>query len=491
MTERAPFLVVDGNELRSVFSKLAGFGYSEEAVRKRLGVEDVGSLQWRSTPIYRAAHLSSRDPLAVAIDLFLLQGTVKGEELASLFDHSECDLLIRSGLLATTETQQVVARASLFPVGDRLIFSDHAWPELPHPGYFPVPADQVMSVGGDSRILARCTSRRRVRSALDLCTGSGIHALLASTHSERVLAVDINPRAARCTRFNARVSAADNLDMVVGDLFEPLRGQRFDLITANPPFVPSPLDSLQFRDGGRSGEDVQMRIVAGLPPHLAAGGTARIVTELGEREGEPLSKRVRQWLNGAPMDIHLLRLGEATAIKYATGHAQGEDYESYLRSVDDWAGNLRTQGYERVVTLLISFEWSDASLGAPWERVDESPTPRRDAGAEIDAIFAAERLSRRPGLSDALKESVVHRAGPIALMDARVLGHNIQAKTKATLLGQALQIEHGLDPVEREILVRLDACVRVAELIQALPDFAEASILDALRSLLRRRLISM
>jgi len=45
--------------------------------------------------------------------------------------------------------------------------------------------------------------------------------------------------------------------------------------------------------------------------------------------------------------------------------------------------------------------------------------------------------------------------------------------------------------VEREILVRLDACVRVAELIQALPDFAEASILDALRSLLRRRLISM
>jgi hypothetical protein len=120
-----------------------------------------------------------------------------------LFAASERDLFVRAGLLAIDDTGLARARASLFPVGDRLIFSDHAWPELPHPGYATVPHDQVMFVGLDSRHLARCTTRRPFRAALDLCTGSGIHALLASTHAKQVLAVDINPRAARCTRFNA------------------------------------------------------------------------------------------------------------------------------------------------------------------------------------------------------------------------------------------------------------------------------------------------
>ena len=140
-----------------------------------------------------------------------------------------------------------------------------------------------MGIGRDSRLLARCTTPRTFRSALDLCTGSGIQALLASAHAQQVLAVDISPRAARCARFNAQASGATNVDVVVGDLFNAARGESFDLITANPPFVPSPLDTLRFRDGGRSGEDVQKRIVAGLPHHLAPGGMAQIVTELGER----------------------------------------------------------------------------------------------------------------------------------------------------------------------------------------------------------------
>jgi methylase of polypeptide subunit release factors len=142
-----------------------------------------------------------------------------------------------------------------------------------------VPYDHVMAVGVDSRHLARCTTRRPFRAALDLCTGSGVHALLASTHAEQMFAVDINPRAARCARFNARASGASNVEIMAGDLFEAVRGQPFDLITANPPFVPSPVDTLGFRDGGRSGEDIQKRIVAGLPHYLAPGGMAQLVTE--------------------------------------------------------------------------------------------------------------------------------------------------------------------------------------------------------------------
>jgi hypothetical protein len=493
MTEHASFFAdaADVPELRRAVSKLARAGYCESCVTERRGLEDLAGLQWRPVPIYRSERLAVRDRLALAIDLFLLQGVLPAHELDRLFVASERDVLIRAGLLAVDERGLARARASLFPVGDRLIFSDHAWPELPHPGYAAVPYDQVMFVGLDSRHLARCTPRRPFRAALDLCTGSGIHALLASTHTDRVLAVDINPRAARCTRFNAQASGVTNLEVVVGDLFESVRGGCFDLITANPPFVPSPLDALGFRDGGRSGEEILKRIVAGLPDHLAPDGIAQTITELGERDDEPLVRRLREWLDGAPMDIHILRLGEHTAMKYALGHAKGDDYQAFLDSVDEWASNLREQGYTRVASVVISFQWSDAAFGAPWERVDESPPPRHPAGVEIDAAFLAERLTRHFDWQRVLPNSLLCRTGPIALLDAQMLGSGIHAKTKATLLGRALTIEHHLDPVEREILNRMDGGIPVPDLIRIFGDLKvdEPTVITAARSLLRRQLV--
>ena len=252
MIERATFAIqeADAPHLRAVVSRLARLRYSEHSIKDRLGVADLSDLHWRASPIYRSERLASRDPLASAIDLFLLQGGVTANELNRLFDPSDLDLLKRAGLLEIDDHGTARARASLFPVGNCLIFSDHAWPGLPHPGYADTPYDQVMSVGRDSRNLAHGIPRRPFHSALDLCAGSGIHAVLASKHAEHVLAIDINPRAAQCTRFNAQVSAIPNLEVMVGDLFEAVRGKRFDLITANPPFVPSPLATLRFRDGG-------------------------------------------------------------------------------------------------------------------------------------------------------------------------------------------------------------------------------------------------
>jgi hypothetical protein len=353
-----------------------------------------------------------------------------------------------------------------------------------------------MAIGPDSRKLARCTVRRPFRFALDLCTGSGIQALLASAHTGHVLAVDINPRAAQCARFNALATGVTNLEVLAGDLFEAVKGERFDLITANPPFVPSPVDAVQFRDGGRSGEDIQRRIVAGLPQYLAPNGMAQIVTELGERDGEPLVRRLREWLQGAPMDIHILRLGEHASVQYAIAHAKGDSYEAFLDSTNDWAGNLRAQRYVRVVSLVISLQWSNPTLGPPWERVDESPPPRRVAGAEIDAAFLAERSTRGRNWQQLLKHSHLRRVGSIAVLDAKVLGSGERAKVKATLLGQALKIEYQLDPLERDILQRLhsdgngagDGRITVADLIASFRNCDEAVVLAAARSLVCRQL---
>ncbi len=297
MTERAHFLVdnSDAASLHAVIRKLVRTGYSEIFVRERLGLADLAEVQWRLVSIYRSERLSARDPLDLAIDLFFLQGALTQEEVERLLLPPERDLLIRAGLLAIDEAGLARARASLFPVGDHLIFSDHAWPELPHPGLDPVPHDQVMGIGLDSRNLARCTIRRPFLAALDICAGSGIHALLAATHTKQVTAVDLNPRAASCTQFNARVSGFGNLDVLVGDVFEGLGDRRFDLITANPPFVASPLNTLLFRDGGPSGEDIQKRIIAGLPDRLALPGLRRLLLNL---ENARASRWSADYVNG-------------------------------------------------------------------------------------------------------------------------------------------------------------------------------------------------
>lgn len=492
MSEPTPFLVDDADvpALRQAISAIGHAGYCEVALRERLGLPDITDLHWRHVPIYRDERLAERDTLALAIDLFLLQGVLTMDEVDRLLPASSRDVLLRTGLLEIDETGLARARASLFPVGEQLIFSDHAWPELPHPGCASVPYDHVMAVGLDSRHLARVTVRRPVRSVLDLCTGSGVHALLAASHARRVCAVDINPRAVRCTRFNAQALGVANLEAVEGDLFAPVGGERFDRITANPPFVPSPVNTLRFRDGGPSGEDIQKRIVAGLPHHLAPGGMAQLVTQLGEREGEPITGRLREWLAGAPMDIYVLRVASHTAAQYAVGHARGDDYGAFLDSTRAWAGNLRAQGYARVVSVLVSFRWSSPASGPPWERVDESRPPQGSAGAEIEAAFLAERLARNPELRQHLEGSWLRRAGPIALFDASLLGGATPPKARATRLGQALSIEHELEPLERQVLARMEGGAAASELLRLCREFdvQEASVFEAIRSLLRRRL---
>jgi SAM-dependent methyltransferase len=357
MEEPSAYLVNDADvpALHDSLARITAAGYSETRVCQRLGLKDINDLQMRALPIYRKEHLAGRAPLDTAIDLFLLQGIIPAGELGRLLNKRDCELLVRTGVLRIDETGAARTEVSLYPVGDRLFFSDPAWPQLSRARHSPAPFDPVMFVGTDSRWLARATVRRPVSNALDLCTGSGIHALLAAAHAGRVVAVDINPRAVLCTRFNAKVSDCRNLEVAEGDLYGPVGGERFSLITANPPFVPSPVDSLGFRDGGRSGENIQRRIVAGLPEHLAPGGMAQIVTEVGECDGAPLVDRVRQWLGNAPMDIHVLRLRIHPVAAYALGHAEGDTPGAFLQSVGAWADNLRTQGFTRVVSVLLAF----------------------------------------------------------------------------------------------------------------------------------------
>lgn len=118
---------------------------------------------------------------------------------------------------------------------------------------------------------------------LDLCTGSGALAvaLAALRPGIRVAAGDISPLAAALARENA-ARCGVSVDVRLGDLFAPFRGETFDMIVSNPPYIPAgQLAGLQEEvrrepalalDGGADGLDFYRRIIAEAPRYLAPGG---------------------------------------------------------------------------------------------------------------------------------------------------------------------------------------------------------------------------
>lgn len=127
---------------------------------------------------------------------------------------------------------------------------------------------------------------------LDVFTGSGVLAVAAGLAGAReVTAVDVSRRAALCARVNGRLNGT-RVRGLHGDLFGSVAGERFDLITANPPYVPSEHDELpqagaaRAWEGGRDGRLLVDRFSAGVAEHLEPGGTVLMVVSslTGERE---------------------------------------------------------------------------------------------------------------------------------------------------------------------------------------------------------------
>lgn len=131
-----------------------------------------------------------------------------------------------------------------------------------------------------------------VRTALDLCTGSGCIAVTLALvfPGARVDAVDVSPDALEVARVNiARHDVADRVAALEGDLFEPVAGRRYDLIVCNPPYVAAgAMEGLppEYRHepalalaAGPDGLDIIRRILPAAASFLHPGG--HLVLEAG------------------------------------------------------------------------------------------------------------------------------------------------------------------------------------------------------------------
>lgn len=138
----------------------------------------------------------------------------------------------------------------------------------------------------DSKLLAAGAE------VLDLGTGSGVCAIVAARNARRVVAVDINPAAIRCAAINLSMNRLESrVELRQGDLFQPVAGERFDLVLFNPPFiVGTPKDD---RDAAWRSSDAAERFAAELENHLKPGGTALLLLSSFGNAGAVFESKLR------------------------------------------------------------------------------------------------------------------------------------------------------------------------------------------------------
>jgi methylase of polypeptide subunit release factors len=454
-------LALDQIELtEQLRSTLGRIGYTGEAIRSVLGEDAYQSRSW-DVPVH-VRRLRAGTPLETAIRLFFLGLAVPETEVERALAPLSVEQLRRLGLVGGDG--DVVASVRLVPHAELLLAGNR----YPDDGPDGTPADYVATVTAPSAILATLTVRRPVRKALDVGTGSGVQALWAARHSQHVVAVDINPRALNLAEFNARLNGVANVEFRLGSMFEPVAGERFDLIVSNAPYVVSPDVRYAYRDGGLEGDTFCEQLVRDAVAHLEEGGFAELLISWLLVDDDWAS-RPRNWVAGNGCDCWLLLGAERDALTHAAlwNEELKRDAAAFAKTLDRWVGHLDELGAKAVLEGAIILQRRDG--GEHWFRADRIPPGRPEPAAEhVDRVFRNRSLLRELGNGAALLDEtlgLVDRTRIEQELHCRDDGYVVDSMT--LMLDEGLGFRAGMDQRTAALVPFLDGTRTLRDSIDA------------------------
>jgi SAM-dependent methyltransferase len=215
--------------------------------------------------------LRARGDLAGSLArLFAYSLPVADADVASA-DRGAVQAAFDTGLLARLDDGRLIAPHVVTVMYGAVVVSDR-----PDAG-----SDAVMRPGPTTEQLLRVLPVDLTGRLLDVGTGPGTLALVAARRGATVTATDVSERAVAFARFNAVLNDVP-LDVRLGDLDEPVAGERFEWVVSQPPFVPQPpqVSSVRFLHGGGRGDELVRRLIAVVPNLLTDEGTAFVRTDL-------------------------------------------------------------------------------------------------------------------------------------------------------------------------------------------------------------------
>ena len=301
------------DRLREAFLRI---GYGTDGVVDLLGAQAHAALS-RGEPEPALRATEGGGPLGTAIRMFLLGEAEPAGDVEQALHPLPLSEAIAGGLLAA-EGDRVRAALDIRPhsAGEDSWWVVSDLDADTRPDGWATSADHVLGVGHASLSLVRATSRRQVGSVLDLGTGCGVQALHASTHAQRITATDVSQRALALAAATFRLNRID-VELATGEWFEPVRGQRFDQVVCNPPFVVGPARTdYVYRDSGLAGDDASALMVRQLPSFLNEGGTGQLLASWLHRKGEDWQDRVAGWLPPGGVDAWFVQRDVADPALY-------------------------------------------------------------------------------------------------------------------------------------------------------------------------------
>ncbi|TDU76903.1 methyltransferase [Streptomyces sp. KS 21] len=257
--------------------------------------DSVDRLQW-------AAATRGLDGELRALAGFLLLGEPAAADRLPAALAQALPALIGSGVAVRRGDEVRLVDVSLFRSAGVWLFAEPPSP-FPVRHYF----------GRDSVALARRTGCRAGDRVLDLCSGPGFQGLVAAQRGAGATLVELLPETAEVARLNAEINGMDDrIEVLVGDLYAPLPAgvEPYDRVIANIPFLPtlSARGEEAAHEGGEDGFGIGRRVLAGLPRHLAAGGTAHLTGLLLQADRElVIGGELRAWAaeNGYGLTVTL------------------------------------------------------------------------------------------------------------------------------------------------------------------------------------------
>jgi len=442
---------------------LRGAGYDARRIQERLATGDQLLARSPELPSY-LRRLGEADELAVLLRLFLLGVPVAAVRVKELVGAD-----LRAGLagagLFVEDAEAVHGAARIVPHDELLIASDHAAAAEGH-------ADHVPGVHRPSVALAHLTVRGEGERALDMGTGNGIQAILLAAHAECVVATDVNARALAYATFNASLNDVQNVETRLGSFFEPVEGEQFDLVVANPPYVVSPESAYLFRDGGLRGDGVSEHVVRSAPAALAPGAFASVLIAWALDPDDP-AERPRSWLTGSGCDAVLLHTSTDDPIETATVWNRDllDRPDAYAESLDRWIAYYRELGIEHLgYACLVLRKRPDGRDG--WLEAQQLPRAAlRPAGRHVQRLFSTH--DRLAGLdsADALLERRIRVVDDaVVTQDTRFAQGRWHADSLTMRLESGLPFSAELDPDTARLVRELDGSKTLREALAAAVD---------------------
>lgn len=400
--------------MRELADVLTAANFTADGIAAHLGPDATEAL-YRGEPgvVLAATHTESQ--LDGLIRFFLLRRPMSGDQVAAVLGPRLSLSLIDDFLIRHTPSGDLEVAFDVRPhvvAGrDRIVVSDC---DASVTDLVPGP-DHVLGVGAASLSLLSATPLSPVESVLDLGTGSGVQALAQADVAERVVATDIHQRALDLAAANLAANGVENIELRQGAWFDPVAGERFDRIVANPPFVVGlPQVGHVYRDSGLSLDGATELVVGEACNHLASDGTACILGAWVHTLDEPWQSRVASWVPAAGISAWVLQRDVVDPGMYVSTWLKDESLDPRSREAIERTEAWLSHFDEHQVHA-IGFGWVFLrDIGdAPSEvTAEELRQPFSDPlGPEVEEYFLRAEWLRSRNTDDVLDAAYLVRPG--------------------------------------------------------------------------------